>query len=121
MGHRGAGFDNIQRLLVEEFGGVVVKDISELLNIELNLTAANGSEIPYIGWVALNFRLPGSIGSLIKSHESEALRNVLGMSRKKVTHEEKNVLCANGSLFRRELTKSHESEAVRYFLGMSRK
>ena len=85
MGHRGAGFDNIQRLLVEEFGGVVVKDISELLN----LTAANGSEIPYIGWVALNFRLPGSIGSLIKSHESEALRNVLGMSRKKVTHEEK--------------------------------
>ena len=28
--------------------GVVVKDISELLNIELNLTAANGSEMLYI-------------------------------------------------------------------------
>lgn len=37
--------------------GNVVKDISELLNIELNLTAANGSEMPYIGWVEQNFRL----------------------------------------------------------------
>ena len=37
--------------------GNVVKDISELLNIELNLTAANGSEKPYIGWVEQNFRL----------------------------------------------------------------
>ena len=38
-----------------------------------------------------------------------------------VTHEEKKVLCANGCLFRRELTESHDGEAVRYFLGMSRK
>ena len=37
--------------------GVVVKDISELLNIKLNLIAANSSEMPYIGWVELNFRL----------------------------------------------------------------
>ena len=36
---------------------VVVKDISELLNTKLSLTAANGSEIPFIGWVELNFRL----------------------------------------------------------------
>lgn len=38
--------------------GVAVKDISELLNVELNLTAANGSEMPFVGWVELNFRLP---------------------------------------------------------------
>lgn len=38
--------------------GVAVKDISELLNIDLNLTAANGSEMPFVGWVELNFRLP---------------------------------------------------------------
>lgn len=35
----------------------VVKDISELLNTKLNLTAANGSEMPYMGWVEPNFRL----------------------------------------------------------------
>jgi len=39
------------------FPDVVVRDISELLNTKLNLTAANGSEMPYIGWVELNFRL----------------------------------------------------------------
>ena len=39
------------------FPDVAVRDISELLNTKLNLTAANGSEMPYIGWVELNFRL----------------------------------------------------------------
>ena len=43
--------------LRKKFPDVVVKDISELLNNKLSLTAANGSEIPYIGWVELNFRL----------------------------------------------------------------
>ena len=43
--------------LRRNFPDVVVKDISELLNTKLSLTAANGSEIPYIGWVELNFRL----------------------------------------------------------------
>ena len=30
------------------------------MDIELNLTAANGSKVPYIGWVELNFRLRSS-------------------------------------------------------------
>ena len=34
-----------------------MKDISDLLDTKLNLTVANGSEMPYIGWVELNFRL----------------------------------------------------------------
>ena len=42
------------------FPGITVKNISELLNSELNLTAANGGEMPYIGWVELNFRLLSS-------------------------------------------------------------
>ena len=42
------------------FPDVAFKDISELLDIELNLTAANGSKVPYIGWVELNFRLRSS-------------------------------------------------------------
>ena len=41
----------------KNLSGVVVKDISELLNIKLNLIAANRSEMSYIGWVELNFRL----------------------------------------------------------------
>ena len=36
---------------------MVVKDTSESLVTKLNMTAANGSEMPYIGWVELNFRL----------------------------------------------------------------
>ena len=43
--------------LRKNLSSVVVKDISELLNIKLNLIAANSSEMPYIGWVELNFRL----------------------------------------------------------------
>ena len=56
MGHRGPSLDHINELL-NNFPGVAVKDISELLHTKLNLTAANGSEMPYIGWVELNFRL----------------------------------------------------------------
>ena len=43
--------------LKRNFPDAVVRDISQLLNTKLNLTAANGSEMPYIGWVELNFRL----------------------------------------------------------------
>ena len=39
------------------FPEITVKDISELLDLELNLTAANGSKVPYIEWVELNCRL----------------------------------------------------------------
>ena len=47
------------------FPDVAVRDISELLNTKLNLTAANGSEMPYIGWVELNFRLSSCNNDLI--------------------------------------------------------
>ena len=53
-----------REFLKRNFPGVVVKEISELLNTELNLTAANGSEMPYIGWVELNFRLSSSKNDL---------------------------------------------------------
>ena len=43
--------------LRRNFPDVVVKVFSEFLNTKLSLTAANGSEIPYIGWVELNYRL----------------------------------------------------------------
>ena len=51
MGHRSSSLDHIHEFLTN-FTGVVVKNISELLDTKLNLTAANG-----IGWVELNFRL----------------------------------------------------------------
>ena len=34
-----------------------IKDISELIEAELNITAANEEAIPYVGWVQLNFQL----------------------------------------------------------------
>ena len=48
------------QLVRRNFPGITLKNVSELLNSELNLTAANGGEMPYIGWVELNFRLLSS-------------------------------------------------------------
>ena len=53
----GAQVSIISNEFLKNFPGVVIKDISELLDTKLNLMAANGSEMPYIGWVELNFRL----------------------------------------------------------------
>ena len=39
------------------FPDAQVRDISELSEAELDITAANGETIPYIGWVQLNFQL----------------------------------------------------------------
>ena len=47
------------------FPGVTVKDIEKLLGAKLNLTAANGSDILYKGWVELKFKLLSSSNDLI--------------------------------------------------------
>ena len=39
------------------FPDAQVRDISELIEAELDVTAANGEAIPYISWVQLNFQL----------------------------------------------------------------
>ena len=54
LGHWGPG------VLRRNFPGITVKNISELLNSELNVTTANGGEMPYVGWMELNFRLLSS-------------------------------------------------------------
>ena len=42
--------------------GELVRDVSELLEgEELNLQAANGTEIPYDGWVEVDFQLSGDV------------------------------------------------------------
>ena len=46
-----------ENLLKRLLPDVPIKDISELVDMELNLTAANGTTIPYKGWVDLTFRL----------------------------------------------------------------
>ena len=46
-----------ENLLKRILPGVTIKDISELVGVELNLTAANGTTIPYKRWVDLKFRL----------------------------------------------------------------
>ena len=45
------------KYLEEHFSDCKIKDVSELLNCDLALTAANGSTIPYEGWVELNFQV----------------------------------------------------------------
>ena len=46
-----------ENLLKRLLPDVPIKDISELVDMELNLTAANGTTIPYKGWIDLTFRL----------------------------------------------------------------
>ena len=45
-------------MLEETLPGTAVKDISELINVGLDLTAANGTKIPFIGWADVRVRLP---------------------------------------------------------------
>ena len=42
------------------FNKAAVRDISELIDEELNLTAANGTKIAYSGWVEIEVRLTSS-------------------------------------------------------------
>ena len=47
-----------KQFLQEMFPDTEIKDISELIEAELNITTVNGEAIPYVGWVQLNFQLP---------------------------------------------------------------
>ena len=47
-------------MLEEKLPGTVVRDISELISVGLDLTAANGTKIPFIGWADVRVRLPSS-------------------------------------------------------------
>ena len=53
-----------EAFIKRNFPGVTVNDIEELLGAKLNLTAANGSDIPYKGWVELKFKLLSSSNEL---------------------------------------------------------
>ena len=53
-----------ESLLREKFPDKCVKHISELIDAELNLTAGNGGEIPYSGWLELDFKLSSNKESL---------------------------------------------------------
>lgn len=46
--------------LKRQFPEKTLKNISELIDGELNLTAANGTKIPYIGWTEIEVRLNNS-------------------------------------------------------------
>ena len=46
-----------KQFLPEVFPDTEIKDISELIEARLNITAANREAIPSIGWVQLNFQL----------------------------------------------------------------
>ena len=46
--------------LQEHLGSIAIKPLSELLETSLNLTAVNGTQIPYIGWVEVRLKLTPS-------------------------------------------------------------
>ena len=46
--------------LVANFPNVVIRDVGELINCDLTLTAANGNSIPYKGLVELEFQVGDS-------------------------------------------------------------
>ena len=57
MGHGGPSVHGFERFLQGTFPDAQVRDISELIKAKLDITAANGETITYIGWVQLNFQL----------------------------------------------------------------
>lgn len=46
-----------QEFLARHTPGANIREVSELLEVNLNLTTANGSQLPYMGWVELDFKL----------------------------------------------------------------
>ena len=46
--------------LQEHLGSIAIRPLSELLETSLNLTAVNGIQIPYIGWVEVRLKLTPS-------------------------------------------------------------
>ena len=44
----------------QHLGSIGIRQLSELLDTNLNLTAVNGTKIPYIGWVEVRLRLTPS-------------------------------------------------------------
>ena len=57
----GAQVSILSREMMEKFfNKATVRDISELIDEELNLTAANGTKIAYNGWVEIEVRLTSS-------------------------------------------------------------
>ncbi len=46
--------------LMANFPNLVIRDVGELINCDLTLTAANGNSIPYKGWVELEFQIGDS-------------------------------------------------------------
>jgi hypothetical protein len=48
------------RFIREHFPNVLIRDVGDLLDGDLNLTAANGSDIPYRGWVELDLQIGDS-------------------------------------------------------------
>ena len=46
--------------LQEHLGSIAIRPLSELLETSLNLTAVNGTQIPYIGWVEVRLKLTPS-------------------------------------------------------------
>ena len=65
MGHWCPGLYNVRRFVERNFPGTKLRHISELIDSELTVTAANGETIPYNGWVEITFKLKNDCTPLV--------------------------------------------------------
>ncbi|CAB4013058.1 Retrovirus-related Pol poly from transposon [Paramuricea clavata] len=82
----------LEQVLSDNFSDLKISDIRELLGAGsgLNLTAANGTSIPYKGWVEARFRLN-------REDEKEVMR-VIAYASRTLTQAEKNYHLHTGKL-----------------------
>ena len=96
-----------EAFLIENFKETEIRDISDLISANLNLTAANGSAIPNQGWVELEFRVAPEAGTLavpfLTAKESldlpligySAIEHYINLDPKYATDESLNVSFPN--------------------------
>ena len=61
----GAQVSVISQVLLDKLlPDTIVRDVLELLDSNLELTTANGTPLPYTGWVELELQLPSSAAQL---------------------------------------------------------
>ena len=75
----GAQVSIIVKLLQQHLGKVAIRQLSELLDANLNLTAVNGTKVPYIGWAEVRVKLTAPSSD---SNQEELLVHFLVASEK---------------------------------------
>ena len=77
--------------------GTSIKDIQDLLGIELELITANGTQFPYIGWSIVNFEI--GEGSSLRSVEVPILVTTVSLGSPIIGYNVLETLVMNNVLW----------------------